>query len=68
MKPEPEYQVESEKTSQEWDLGRISHLKYRGRVQARSRELYTSLTLVIGTLDRIQDLVRELEQLQEAHQ
>ncbi len=55
--------LDLEKMSQQWDHGKISTSKYKAQVQAKSRRLYTSLTLGIATLEGIRDLVRELEQL-----
>ncbi len=62
---EPEYQV-SEKTSQQWALGRISSQSYKAQVQEKSRELYLQLSMAISILEKIRDFSRELEQLREA--
>ncbi len=64
---EPEYILASqqEKTSQEWDLLRISHLKFKAQVQERSRLLYKAVCMSRDISEEILDLVRELEQLRE---
>ncbi len=59
----PEYNLE--KTSQEWDHSEVINQSYRDQVQVKSRLLYTRLNLVIDILEKIQDSVRELEQLRE---
>ncbi len=60
---EPEFLVEtSEKTSQQWDLGRISSQILLAQVVVKSRQSLREASMSLDTLEVTLDLLLELQQ------
>ncbi len=60
---EPEFSVEtSEKTSQQWDLGRISSQILLAQVVVKSRQSLREASMSLDTLEVTLDLLLELQQ------